>query len=65
MEAVALLPKSEKEHLRRLDRELLSKQMEACFVLRCVKRGKPKKDGGKCESITIAFGSYGIELERP
>ena len=33
-EAVALSPESEKERLRRLDRELLSKQMEAYFVLR-------------------------------
>jgi hypothetical protein len=34
MEAVALSPKSEKERLWRLDHELLSKQMEACFILR-------------------------------
>ena len=65
MEAVVLSPKSEKERLWRLDHELLSKQMEACFILGCVKRGKSKKDGGKCESITIAFGSCRIGLERP
>lgn len=64
MEAVALSPKLEKERLWKLDRELLSKQTEACFILRCVKRGKnSKKDGGKCESVTIAFESCGIELE--
>jgi hypothetical protein len=34
MEAVALLPESEKVHLRRLDHEILSKQMEACFILK-------------------------------
>jgi hypothetical protein len=34
MEAVVLSPELEKERLRRLDHELLSKQKEACLILR-------------------------------
>jgi hypothetical protein len=63
METVALSPES-KERLRRLDHELRSKKMEVCFILRCVKRGKSKKDGGKCESITIAFLRIEVEQQR-
>jgi hypothetical protein len=44
-----------------LDRELLSKQMEACFVLRCVKRGKnPRKIEGSAKALPMALDLAGL-----
>jgi hypothetical protein len=67
MEAAALSPESEKERLQGCVSGLINNQMES-FIHTQMSEERNKNPRtmhkGKCETITIAFGSCSIKLKR-